>query len=197
MFAVGHLALGYIMWKLSSRIFSVKMNIPYAFFFSILPDVDRLIPPLESRGPTHSIVVMFSISLPFLIAYRKNAIQCLLAAIQHSLMGDCLTSETQLLWPIDQKWYGLEASLGSVSTAIEWISFLASLAMMLKTGDLYELLKPRRLNLTLIAPAAAICSPLLIGFPLNVPVELIVPHIIVLAIFTFSILKDVQRVLTE
>ena len=193
MFAVGHLALGYVTGKASSKTLDLKINLPFLFAFSILPDIDLLIPYIEHRGPTHSIILTSLISLPLFMGYGKTMLPYFLAIVQHSLIGDFLTGGVQLLWPIEQTWYGLENPLLSpVNMAMEWIAFTASLTFMLRTGDFHELLKPHPLNLTLILSITTICLPMLTGLPIKVPPMLIIPHLIYLAMFTLSILRDLK-----
>ena len=54
MFAVGHLALGYITGKVADILLKVKSNIFLLLLVSVIPDIDILIPALEHRGPTHN-----------------------------------------------------------------------------------------------------------------------------------------------
>jgi len=106
MFAVGHLALGYLSGKTSSKLLNVNANIPLLFLASTLPDIDLLIPSLEHRGPTHSPIVFCVLLLPAIIIYKKRAIPYFLALAQHSLLGDYLTGEgVQMLWPLTSRWY--------------------------------------------------------------------------------------------
>ena len=198
LFAVGHLALGYMVGKAFSRILNRRVNISLIFVLSLLPDVDLLMPYIRHRGPTHSVVVMVIISVLFLRFYGRAVIPYLLAAAQHSLIGDYLTGGVQLFWPINRGWYGLKAYQVSsmMNITIELVSFFVSMALLLKTRDFYELLSSHLMNLSLIVPIAAICVPLLLGFPVKVPIELIIPHVIYLTIFAISILKDVKEVVT-
>lgn len=57
MFAVGHVAFEYI-----TGISSVKPlkggNIPVIWTLSLLPDIDFLIPGLQHRGPTRSLIFL-------------------------------------------------------------------------------------------------------------------------------------------
>ncbi|MEM2111171.1 MAG: metal-dependent hydrolase [Candidatus Bathyarchaeia archaeon] len=192
MFAVGHLALGYIVGKASSRILNLRMSIPLIFVFAILPDIDLLTQFLRHRGPTHSIIVVALISTPFLIRHRKRAIPYLLVIAQHSLIGDFLVGSVQLFWPVNMGWFGFGIPLLSLTNKIlEWVFFSASLLLMVKTKDLYSLLKPHPHNLLLILPATTTILPIagsLMKFNINVPVELVVPHIIYTIIFILPIL---------
>ena len=195
MFAVGHVALGYLLGKITSKLTETEIKIPVLLALTILPDIDLLMPGIRHRGPTHSIILIILLSLPFLIAYGKTTIPYILATVQHSLIGDYLTGGgIQLFWPINQKWYGLGTyPLSSTNIAMEWISFLASLALMSKIGDLHGLLKPHPLNLILLIPIGSIYSPMFLGFPIPVPNELIIPHVIYLVLFALSILIDIRK----
>ena len=73
MFSVGHLAFGYLSGRASSKLLNVNINIPLLFLVSILPDIDLLIPGVEHRGPTHSMIVLCTLSLPALMIYKKRA----------------------------------------------------------------------------------------------------------------------------
>ena len=198
MFAVGHLALGYVVGKVFSKILNRRVNIPLIFVLSLLPDVDLLIPYIRHRGPTHSLIVMIIASLLLMMVYGRAVIPYFFTMAQHSLIGDYLTGGVQLFWPINREWYGLKAYQVSstMNLTIEWVLFLVSIALLLKTRDFYELLSPHLMNLSLIVPIAAICAPLLLRFPVKVPIKLIIPHIIYLTIFAASILKDVKEVVT-
>jgi len=61
LFAVGHMAIAYLLGKGSSKALRVKLNIPILLVLSILPDIDIIYDFLTGseihRGPTHSIVV--------------------------------------------------------------------------------------------------------------------------------------------
>jgi membrane-bound metal-dependent hydrolase YbcI (DUF457 family) len=92
LFAVGHMAIAYLLGKGSSKPLRVKFNIPILLVLSILPDVDIVFDYLTNsqihRGPTHSIVVATLAFIPFFIIYRKRAIPYFLALIAHPLIGD-------------------------------------------------------------------------------------------------------------
>jgi len=141
---------------------------------------------------------MIIASLLLMIVYGRAVIPYFFTMAQHSLIGDYLTGGVQLFWPINRGWYGLKAYQVSsmMNVTIEWVLFLVSMALLLKTRDFYELLSPHLINLSLIVPIAAICVPLLLRFPVKVPIGLIIPHIIYLTIFAVSILKDVKEVVT-
>jgi len=194
MFAVGHLALGYLCGKTASKILKVNVNLPLLFLASVIPDVDLLIPSLEHRGPTHSLIILSVFFLPTFFLYRKKAIPYFIALIQHSILGDFLTGGTQLLWPLTTKWYGahIMCMISQANILLEWSLFLTCLTSMIKTKDTQTLLQPHPSNLILTLPILTVLLPALFSFPLYVPPELIIPHITYLTLFTISILIDLK-----
>jgi len=200
MYAVGHLALGYITGKATSKLLNVKVNLPLLFLASIIPDIDLLIPGLEHRGPTHSLIISIIIFIPIIAYYRKKAIPYLIAFTQHSLIGDYLTSGgIQLLWPINSiYYYSLEIQMTSLTNILlEWIFFLTAFTILLKTKDAQTLLQPHPSNLLLSIPTFTVLLPTLISFPQYVHPALIIPHLTYLAIFTISILIDFKAILKK
>jgi len=198
-FAVGHLALGYVTGKASSKLLDVNVNLPLLFLASIISDVDLLIPSLKHRGPTHSLTILFLIFIPALMVYGKRAVPYFIAAIQHSLLGDYLTGGgTQLLWPITSNWYGVGIEITSITNVyLEWIVFSMSLMLMLKTKDLWTLFKHHPSNLLLTIPVLTLILPALLSFPLAVPLELIIHHLIYLTLLSVSALIDIKVLFEE
>jgi len=166
----------------------VNVNIPLLFVASIISDVDLLIPSLEHRGPTHSLIIFILLFLPAFTLYGKIAAPYFIALAQHSLIGDYLTGEgIQLLWPIASNWYGTGISMTSLTIIVlEWISFLTCLGSMLKAKDASTLFQHHPSNLVLSIPLFTLLLPTLLGFPISVPSELIIPHITFLIILTVS-----------
>ena len=73
-------------------------------FISIAPDFDLLIPFLDHRTATHSILIGLIVFLPFLIKNKKG-LPYYAAFVSHPLIGDMFTSYgVQLLWPL-QTWF--------------------------------------------------------------------------------------------
>jgi membrane-bound metal-dependent hydrolase YbcI (DUF457 family) len=198
MYAVGHLALGYLSGKTASKILGVKINIPLLFLASVLPDIDLLVPGLEHRGPMHSVIVFCLLFIPIFILFKKRAIPYFLALTQHSLIGDYLTGETQILWPVTTNWYGLGMEITSLTNIlIEWALFLTSTAILFKTKDAWLLLQRHPSNMILAIPVLTVLLPTLLSFPLYVSLELVIPHLSYLALFAFSILVDLRTIFTK
>jgi membrane-bound metal-dependent hydrolase YbcI (DUF457 family) len=180
--------------KATSKLFKVNVNIPLLFLISILPDFDLLVPFIDHRGPFHSILITTIVFLPIFLFFRQRAAPYYVALIQHSIVGDYLTDGgVQLLWPITRDWYGTRIHQESlISISLEWIFFLVSFIVMVGTNDIRTLLKNRLSNLTLAVPIPAILFPAFLGGPIGAPLELFIPHIIYLVLFTLSILMTIK-----
>jgi hypothetical protein len=198
MYAVGHLALGYLSGKTVSKILDVNINIPLLFLVSVLPDMDLLIPGLEHRGPMHSVIIFCLLFLPIFIFFKKRAIPYFVALNQHSLIGDYLTGTTQILWPLTTNWYGLGIEITSLTNIfIEWALFLTSTTILFKTKDAWLLLQQHSSNMILAIPVLTVLLPASLSFPLYVSPELIIPHIIYITFFSLSLLIDLKAIFTK
>jgi membrane-bound metal-dependent hydrolase YbcI (DUF457 family) len=141
-FAIGHFGLGYLTGKASSKYSKAKVNLPLLFTASILPDIDLVLRFLRHRGPTHSLITLTILMVPFFLVYRKRAFPYFAALLSHILVGDFFTGGVQLFWPLSHAWFGVlnidTMSLTNVS--MELILFAVSLATMIKTRDLQTML---------------------------------------------------------
>jgi len=169
------------------------VNIPLLFIASVIPDLDLLIPGLKHRGPTHSLIIISLLFLPIFMIYKKKTTPYFIATIQHFILGDYLTGSVQLLWPATLHWYGTGIKIMSLTNIlIEWTFFVTSFTIMYKTKDIWTLFQRHPSNLLLSIPVFTVLLPTLLSFPLSVPLELVIPHLIYLTIFAFSILIDLK-----
>ena len=199
MYAVGHLALGYLTGKATSKLLNINVNLPLLFVASIIPDVDLLIPGLEHRGPTHSLIIYALLFIPALLLYGKKIIPYFIALTQHSLIGDYITGGAQLLWPLaTTNLYAIEIQITSLANiTIEWILFLTSFLIMYQTKEATTLFQPHPSNLLLSIPAFTVLLPSFLSFPQYVPSALIIPHLTYIVIFTIAILIDLKSVVKK
>ncbi|MEM2953613.1 MAG: metal-dependent hydrolase, partial [Candidatus Bathyarchaeia archaeon] len=199
MFAVGHLASGYILGKLTAHSTRTRMNLPLIFTLSIIPDIDILIRFLQHRGPSHSILIAIIIFTPIFVVLRKNAVPYFIALVQHSLVGDFIVGGgTQLLWPFTSQYYGLEIGIKNpVNIFFEWATFLMMTMVLLKTQDIQMFLQPHNLNLLLSIPTLTVLLPTLVAFPLDVPPTLLFPHIMFLILFSASLIIDLKHIFSN
>ena len=199
MYAVGHFALGYLTGKLTAKSLNTTINIPLLFLASIFPDIDILIPGLVHRGPLHSILLFFLVFIPIVIIYKKRAIPYFIAVISHLIIGDYIIGgNLQLLWPLTTDAYGFDIVIGSVlDVALEWSLFLISMAVLIKTKDVFLLLKPIPSNIILVIPLVAVLLPTTISYPLQVPLSLLLPHIIFLILLASPIIIYSKTILTK
>ena len=189
------MALGYIFSKASAKVLKTDLNLPVALTLSVLPDIDILIPFLEHRGPTHSITLALLTFIPILVIYKKRAIPYFLAFVQHSVVGDYLIGDqTQLLWPMATPSYGLGLCIHSLTNIVlEWALFLTAMVVMLKAKDMAFFHQSHGSNLLLSIPTFTVLLPTIFSYPIEVPLWLIPPHIIYLAMFATAILRDLYK----
>jgi membrane-bound metal-dependent hydrolase YbcI (DUF457 family) len=195
MFAVSHLAFGYLFAKICQKFLKVDINLPLIFLLSLLPDADLLVHGLLHRGITHSIIVITIVFIPVFLFYRKQSIPYFIAIIQHSFPDDFITGEgTQIFWPLTAKFFGLEVSMEStLAIAVEVGGFLLAMMVFIVTKDLAKLLKPQVKNLLLILPAAAVLVSAVISWINTASVALLIAHGIFLLIFTASVLSSIEK----
>jgi len=181
--------LGYILGKASAKLLKTNINVPTALVLTVIPDIDILIPVVEHRGPTHSIIMALIIFIPIFAFYRQKAAPYFLALVSHSLIGDYIAGgRTQLFWPATPNHYGIELPIQSpTNITLEWTLFLMSTIIMLKNKDLFAFFQKKNSNLILAIPTFTVLLPTFLSFPLNVPDWLIPPHLVYLTMFLTSI----------
>lgn len=198
------MALGYVLGKASSKLLKTPLNIPLILTLSVIPDTDIIVehinglaPILPHRGPFHSFLVSLIVFIPIFAAYRKSAVPYFVALVQHSLIGDYLTGgQLQLFWPITQQKYGIAASIFSIeNVALESTLFVVSLATLLKSRDIVALFQRLKSNLILAIPTFTVLLPTFLNYPLDVPIWLIPPHIIYMAIFLSAVINELAQLL--
>jgi len=160
---------------------------------SILPDVDLLLRFLMHRGPTHSLVTITVLMIPFFVVYRKQAIPYYAAMLSHILIGDYFTGGIELFWPISHGWFGaLNFEVTSMPIALtELALFILTIPIMYKLGDLKTLLNPHNKNWALIIPLGAVVGPLFSvgrGQENSIPTLLAIPSLFYIIVFAYSIL---------
>jgi membrane-bound metal-dependent hydrolase YbcI (DUF457 family) len=111
MYPLGHAALGYFAAKATQKITKTEYNTILVWILSSLPDIDVIIPPLEHRGPTHSIITAITAFIPVLILLRKRALPYLASLASHTI-GDVITAYgIQLYWPLSPQWIKVPCSM--------------------------------------------------------------------------------------
>lgn len=196
---MGHLALGYVIGKASAKFLKTEVSLPLIFTLSVLPDIDTLFPFLiQHRGLTHSIIFAFIVFLSSFAVYRKKVVPYFAAFVQHFLIGDYVAGGAQILWPITSRCYGINMCMRSLANiTLEWTLFFLSIAIMLKAGDLTIFFKTHNSNMLLAIPTFTVLLPTLTGFPSDVPILLIFPHLFYLCMFSASTIIQALKMLTE
>jgi membrane-bound metal-dependent hydrolase YbcI (DUF457 family) len=199
-FAIGHLALGYLLGKTSARLLKLTPNIPLILLLSVVPDVDIILEHFglfEHRGATHSLITALVVFLPFFVMYRKKTIPYFVSMVQHTLIGDYIAGgEMQLFWPITTNAYGTTISLvGAMNMFIEVAAFAVAIIVMFKTKDLALFFKSNMSNLVLVVPGFAVLGSILLSYPyVRVFLLLILPHMFYVAMFSSAILLALFKV---
>ena len=189
--------MGYIFGKGSSKLAKVKVNLPLLLAASVLPDVDLILRFIMHRGPTHSIITITVLMIPFFAIYRKQAIPYYAALLSHILIGDFFTGGIELLWPLSQNWFGaLNYSVTSLTVQItELTLFAATLPIMYKLKDLQSLFKAHNKNWALIIPLGAVLGPLLAlgrAGETAIPTLLAIPSLFYVFLFAYSIFVEIR-----
>ena len=194
------MALAYLLGKASAKLLKVNLNIPLILVISVIPDIDILFNFLLKsdihRGPTHSIITAILVFIPFFVLYRQKAIPYFAALASHSLIGDFLIGgQLQLLWPLSTNEYGPCAFgfpyiniYNPINIALEFTLFAIALIVMLKTRDLFRFFRNKKLTLILTLPIFTVLLPTFVGYPLTVPILLVLPHLFYLVLFSISVL---------
>jgi hypothetical protein len=109
------------------------------------------------------------------------------------MIGDFLIGgQVQLLWPLSQNKCGnywlFTRITDPANIAIELTLFTAAAIAMFKTRDLFLFFKSAQSNLILAIPILTVLLPTFVGYPLGVPLLLVIPHLFYLALFSISAL---------
>jgi len=197
-FAVGHMALAYIIAKPAARSLKTNLNIPLVMVLSVLPDIDLVVPAFH-RGPSHSVVTALIVFLPVFVLYAEKGLPYFLALVSHSLIGDFLIGgRVQLLWPLSQYSYGNNLLYIRITDpaniALELILFAVATAIMFRTKDLFCFFQAKQSNLILTIPILTVLLPTFVAYPLQVPVLLVAPHLFYLAIFSIAVAIEILRI---
>ncbi len=206
-FAVGHMALAYLLGKASGKLFKVNFNIPLVLVLSIIPDIDIIFQFLLKsdihRGPTHSIVVAALLFIPVFYFYRQKAVPYFAALASHSLIGDYLIGgQVLLLWPLSSHEFGAyELGLpyinifNPINVALEFTLFIIATVILFKTRDIFCFFRNNLLNLILVVPIFTVLLPTFASYPLTVPALLVLPHLFYLVLFSVSVLIVINHLL--
>jgi len=196
------MALAYLLSKASAKLLTVNINVPLILVLSVLPDIDILFNFLFNieihRGPTHSIITATLVFIPFFILYRQKAVPYFTALISHSLIADFIIGgQLQLLWPLSTREFGFPYIIidSPVNITLEFTLFVIAVIVMLKTRDVFHFFRNRKLNLILAIPIFTVLLPTFIGYPLSVPLLLVLPHLFYLVLFSISVLVVLKNFL--
>jgi membrane-bound metal-dependent hydrolase YbcI (DUF457 family) len=183
MFAVGHISAVYLLTRGLKGGRWQSMNIPLIWAFSLLPDLDLLIPGVRHMGPTHSITFAIAV-LIFLILYkRREATPYFLAYVSHTILGDLITNRgVRFLWPLSQRAYQIPLPFlpnPAFNANLELILFGLFILVFIITKDYGESYSNTTKLVSLI-PFTALLVPVVFNFPITVPLRLVPSHLILM-----------------
>ena len=140
MYLPGHMALGFFSGFLYKKITGKDFNLIVIWIFSLLPDLDLLVPGLVHRGPTHSVVVVLLVFAIVLFLYR-DGVPYVVSLLSHSLIGDYFTANgCQLFWPFNGAWFSYRYALSPSSSALFYLeAFLFILMLGFMAADRTEI----------------------------------------------------------
>jgi len=171
---------------------------------AVIPDMDIIFGHLNGlaqiiphRGPMHSVLAMLIVFIPFFVVYRKKAIPYFIALFQHPLIGDYLTGgQLQLLWPISSQTFGTLGSIFSIQNIVaESALFVVSILILILTRDMFVLFKHNPSNIVLAIPTFTVLMPTFLNYPMQVPIALVIPHLVYTIIFSAVLLTEFLRFL--
>jgi membrane-bound metal-dependent hydrolase YbcI (DUF457 family) len=182
MLAVGHISVAYLLTRGLKSSKWQSMNIPMVWAFSLLPDLDLLIPGVKHMGPTHSLPFAIAV-LTFLILYKgKETIPYSLAFASHTILGELITNrQVQFLWPLTQRTYQIPLPFSrnpTFSTNLELTLFGLFILVYIITKDYTGGPHSNTTKLISLIPFSALLVPIVFTFPIPVPRLLIPPHLI-------------------
>ncbi len=172
-----------------------RLNLALLFTISVLPDFDFLLFAfIEHRGPSHSLLVLLLVCLPFFVVYKKKAFPYFVALLFHLLLGDMFSGGVQLFWPFSTDWiFVLNLyNRGIFSVGLELVLFFVSTVVMVVNGDFQRLLFIKTNRVYSLFSFGIVLGPLLIGTInpyYNLPLLLVVPSLFYLATFSYSIIR--------
>src|SRR5512137_569547 len=154
------MSLGYLLGKASAKPLGLKPNVALLMVLSILPDIDILAGIHNfHRGPTHSVIAVILVFIPFFITYRKRALPYFLALVSHAMIGDLIVGgNLQLFWPLSDASVSLPPPFphieitSSINVAMELSLFVLALVVLAVTRDYRVFFRRKLSNLTLVIP---------------------------------------------
>jgi membrane-bound metal-dependent hydrolase YbcI (DUF457 family) len=171
-----------------------QLDLALLFTISVLPDFDFLLfTVVKHREPSHSLLFLLLVCLPFFVVYRKKVLPYFVALLSHSLLGDMFAGGTQLFWPFSTDTISISHlyQRGTIIVSLELGLFVASAVVMTVNGDFQRLLFIESNRGYSLLAFGMVLGPLLIGtiHPYqNLPLLLVVPSLFYLAIFSYSII---------
>lgn len=180
---IGHVSFAYLLSKIFHK--STSLNLPLAFIFSLIPDLDILLLFSVHRGPMHSFVIYALAFIPFFIILGYDSIFYFLMIFSHILL-DLFTNPVQLFWPMDLTWVAFGVDV-NIQVYMELFLFISAFYFFVKSKDYITIIRPCYSNILLIVPMSALMVMIVFGFPQYLPMLLLPVGVLMSLFFSFSI----------
>ena len=129
MYFLGHLALGYFAASLTGKTTGTRYRLLLVWFFSMLPDIDLLLPFMSHRGATHSLAAILALAAVSLL--WRELLPYAASYASHILIGDLVTGGGAFLWPLTDAVFGVSLlrQPSIPEAAVEVLLFAAMLSL--------------------------------------------------------------------
>ena len=188
MLAVGHISVSYLVTRGLKKGRWSTTSIPLVWIFSLLPDVDLLIPGLRHMGPTHSLFFAIMFFLPIFIYYRGKILPYFLAYLSHTVLGDLFTNRSVMfLWPFSSRFFRIPLPFNvwykkTFNTNLELVMFGLFCMIFFLTKDYARELYSGSVKYLFFIPFIALLVPVVFSIPVSVPLRLIIPHLVFMVV---------------
>jgi hypothetical protein len=211
MYALGHVAFGYIIAWATVRGSRKSLILWAAFTASILPDFDVLLirVGLGHETYTHTLVTLAPIAL-VLVLWRKGFFPYIAALLSH-LFIDMLIGPVNIFRPFNSLTFTMNLKMSSPIDAALETSFLVAMIILMKlNGDLKRLQEDDQQNILLVIPLIAVTASMLIVAsrmgvwsvgkiislnPYAVPLGIIaLGHLVLVSLMTYSLFTSINSI---
>jgi hypothetical protein len=163
LYALGHVVYGYLVVRLSDRIFKKRTSAWLALTAGLIPDFDLYLSPLGLQHHTWTHSIIFWLPFIVLVYLEPDLVSVYFGIIQHFALDD-LVGSVPILLPLSSIRVGLRLGVPSIADTILEISGLVLAAIVAySNGDISRLLSINPQSLLSAIPLLTMSSMTLIA----------------------------------